>query len=95
MSKDKLIHEDMYAAYCKDEVDDEGNKTCKPYSTYQRNEVAQLWEREDGSVYVTVRPKTREESEKVRREVQESIDRATANGEAIRDRIERTKWLNR
>lgn len=87
-----LLDESGEAAYCKNGVDDEGNATCKVYSTYQRNEVAQRWQREDGSVYVTVRLKTKDEAAEVRRKSQEALDKAIEEGMAIRDRIGRVKW---
>lgn len=88
----KLIGGTGEATYWKDSVDDESNKTRQVCSTYQRNEIAQFWEREDGSVFVTVRFKTADEATETRMEDKGALDKAIAEGRAIRDRVGRVKW---
>lgn len=89
---DKLLDESLYACYEKNDVDEEGNATSKVYSTYQRNEVAQRWKREDGSIYITVRHKTKSEAETARKREAETLQKAIDEGQAIRDRIGKVKW---
>lgn len=88
-----FLDETMYACYTKGkEMGEDGKMVEKVYSTFQRNEVAQMWQRKDGSVFVTVRPKTGEESNKMRKEETESLQKALDSGEAARDRIGRIIW---
>lgn len=89
---DVLLDENFHAAYEKLHIDDEGNVTSKVYSTYQRNEVAQRWQRPDGTIYITTRNKTLVESEKLRKKEAESLQKAIDEGRAVRDRIGRVKW---
>jgi DNA-directed RNA polymerase subunit L len=60
-------------------------KDSKVYSLYQRNEAME----EDG----TIRFKTREESRKVREELEEAIQKGIEEGRAIRNRIGAVIWI--
>lgn len=90
--KDKLLDKTLDGAYCiGGQNNDDG--TPKVYSTYQRNEVAERWQRPDGSIYIKIRHKTKEESEKRRERAAKKLKAAIENGDAVRDRIGRVKWI--
>lgn len=91
---DKLLDKTFDAAYCSGtEKDEDGKTICKVYSTYQRNEVAERYQREDGSIYIVIRHKTQEESAKRRQRAATKLERAIADGVAIRDRIGKVRWI--
>lgn len=93
---DKLLEKTFDAAYClggKKHRNEDG--TPKVYSTYQRNEVVERYQRPDGSTYLVVRHKTIEESEKRRIREAKKLRDAIEKGEAVRDRIGRVKWIKR
>lgn len=79
--KPKLIKTELWASY--------KSESGEPYSLYQRTEAMEIYS--DGTT--KIRFKTRYESEFVRKQIKESLDKAIEDGRAIRDRIGRVKWI--
>lgn len=80
----KIIDTSTYAAYEKDGV---------IRSAYQRREHVTLWEEEDGSITTEVRHLTKKELRYLERSAQELLDKAIADGKAVRDRVGRVRWI--
>ena len=88
---DKLLDKSFDATYCIGGKKNEDG-TDQVFSTFQRNEVAERYQREDGSIYIKIRHKTLEESRKRRERAAKKLENAIDSGEAIRDRLGKIKW---